>query len=134
MLFFSKGILKLEKLYWIFTKFILILPNSRSCIGFLGNRSGGLRTGDRARPRVADRGALYRGLLLNTDTKLNKQSRTMFQGWCRSNSSQAKVLTTVPRAAWLHLLRCLQESRSPPRVLRPHPCMRGSAGLDRILP
>ena len=52
---------------------------SRSCIGFLGNRSGGPRTGQRARPQVADRGSLYRGLLLNTNAKLNKQSRTMFQ-------------------------------------------------------
>ena len=77
---------------------ISILP--RSCIGFLGNRSGGSRTGHRARPQVADRAALYRGLLLNTDTKLNKQSRTMFQGWSRRNNPQAKVLTTVPRAAW----------------------------------
>ena len=24
----------------------------------------------------------------------------MFQGWCRSSNPQAKVLTTVPRAAW----------------------------------
>ena len=72
----------------------------RSCIGFLGNRSGGLRTGNRAHPRVADRGALYRGLLLNTVTKLNKQSRTIFQEWSRSNNPQAKVLTTVLRAAW----------------------------------
>ena len=71
----------------------------RSCIGFFGNRSGGPRTGHRARPQVADRGALYLGLLLNTDTKLNKQSRTMFQGWSRRNNPQAKVLTTVPRAA-----------------------------------
>ena len=58
------------------------------------------RTGHRARPQVVDRGALYRGLLLNTDIKLNKQSRTMFQGWTRRNNPQAKVLTTVPRAAW----------------------------------
>ena len=48
----------------------------------------------------ADRGTLYRGLLLNTYTKLNKQSRKMFQGWSRRNNPQAKVLTTVPRAAW----------------------------------
>ena len=41
---------------------------NRSCIGFLGNRAGGRITGDRARPRVVDRGALYRGILLNTDT------------------------------------------------------------------
>ena len=73
---------------------------ARSCIGFLGNQSGAPRTGHRARPQVADRGAPYRGLLLNTDTKLNKQSRTMFQGWSRRNNPQAKVLTTVPRAAW----------------------------------
>ena len=73
---------------------------TQSCIGFLGNRSGGPRTGHRARPQVADRGVLYRGLLLNTDTKLNKQSRTMFQGWSRSNNPQTKVLTTVPWAAW----------------------------------
>ena len=39
-------------------------------------------------------------LLLNTDTKLNKQSRAMFQGWSRRNNPQAKVLSTVPRAAW----------------------------------
>ena len=49
---------------------------------------------------VCGQRALYRGLLLNTDTKLNKQSRTMFQGWFRSNNPQAKVLTTVPGAAW----------------------------------
>ena len=57
----------------------------RSCIGFFGNRSGGPRTGHRARPQVADRGAL---------------SRTMYQAWCRRNNPQAKVLTTMPRAAW----------------------------------
>ena len=73
---------------------------SWSCIGFLGNRSGGPRTGHRARPQALDRGALYRGLLLNTDTKLNKQSRTMFLGWSRRNNPQDKVLTTVQRAAW----------------------------------
>ena len=44
--------------------------------------------------------ALYRGLLLNTDTKLNKHSRTMFQGWSQSNNPLANVLTTVSRAAW----------------------------------
>ena len=79
---------------------LLLLLLSRSCVCFFGNRSGGPRTGHRARPQVADRGALYRGLLLNTDTKLNMQSRTMFQGWFRRNIPQAKVLTTVPRAAW----------------------------------
>ena len=73
---------------------------SRSCNGFLGNRLGSPSTGHRARPQVAGRGALYRGLVLNTDTKVNKQSRTMFQGWSRRNNPQAKVLTTVPRAAW----------------------------------
>ena len=79
---------------------LLLLFKARFCIGFLGNRSEGLRTGDRARSRVADRGALYRGLLLNTDTKLNRQPRTMFQGWSQRNNSQAKVLTTVLKAAW----------------------------------
>ena len=68
---------------------------SRSCIGLFGNRLGGPKTGHQARLRVADRGALYRRLLLNTDTKLNKQSRTMFEGWSRRNNLQAKVLTTV---------------------------------------
>ena len=81
--------------------FLLLDTYPRSCIGFFGNRSGGPRTGHRARPQVVDRGALYRGLLLNTDTKLNKQSRTMFQRWSRRNNPRAKVLTTVPRAAWL---------------------------------
>ena len=80
--------------------FVITSSRTRSCIGFLGNRSGGLWTDDRARPRVAYRGALYRVLLLNTDIKLNKQSRTMFQGWSRSNNPQAKVLTTMPRTAW----------------------------------
>ena len=60
---------------------------------------GGLRTGDQEPPRDADRGALYRRLMLNTDTKLNKQSQTMIQGWSRRNNPQAKVLTTVPMAA-----------------------------------
>ena len=67
---------------------------SWSCIGSFGNRSAGLRTGDRARPRVADRGALYRGLLPNTDTLdtyLKEQSRTMFLGWSRRNNPRAKV-------------------------------------------
>ena len=73
---------------------------ARFCIGFFGKRSGGLRIDDRALPRVADRGALYWGLLLNTDTKLNKQSWTMYQGWSRRNNLQAKVLTSVPMAAW----------------------------------
>ena len=65
---------------------IIVITNysieiSWSCNGFLENRSGGLRTDQRERPRVADRGALYQGLLPNTDTKLNEQSRTRFQGW-----------------------------------------------------
>ena len=40
-----------------------------------------MRIYNRARPWVADGGAPYRELLLNTDMKLNKQSLTMFQGW-----------------------------------------------------
>ena len=36
----------------------------------------------------------------NTDTYLNKQSRKRFQGWSGMNNPQAKVSTTVPRAAW----------------------------------
>ena len=36
----------------------------------------------------------------NIGYKLNKQSGTMFPGWSRSNNSQAKALTTVPKAAW----------------------------------
>ena len=47
---------------------------------------------------VAGGGALYRGFLLSTDIKLNKQSRTMRQGWSRKNNPQTKVLTTAPRA------------------------------------
>ena len=73
---------------------------TRVWIGFLGNQSAGLRTGDRARPRVADRGALYGGILPNTDMYLNKQLRTMFQGWSRMNNPKAKVLTTAPMDAW----------------------------------
>ena len=80
--------------YYLYT--ISYINISRSCIGFFENRSWGPRTGHRARPQVADRGALNRGLLLNTDTKLNKQSWKMFQGWSRRNNPQAKVLTTVP--------------------------------------
>ena len=64
------------------------------------NRTGGPRTGHRARPQVANIGSLYRVLLLNTDTKLNKQSRTIFQGLFRRISLQAKVVITVPKAAW----------------------------------
>ena len=103
--------LSMKKLFskWV-PRLLTVMKNTRSCISLFGNRSGGPRKGHRARPRVADRGALYRGLLLNTDTKLNKQSRTMFQGWSRMNN------------------------RPPCRVLRPYPCMRGSAGADRILP
>ena len=87
----------IESLWFLWISISIL---SWSCIGFLGNRSGGPRTGHRARSQVAYRGALYRELLLNTDTKLNKQSRTMFQGWSQRNNPQAKVLTTVPRAAW----------------------------------
>ena len=72
-----------------------IFLHTRPCLGFFYNR-----TGHRARPQVADRGALYRWLLLNTDTKLNKQSRKIFRGWPRRNNPQAKVWTTVLRAAW----------------------------------
>ena len=114
---------------------------SWSCIGFLGNRSGGPRTGHRACPQVADRGALCRGLLRNTDTKLNKQPRTMFQGWSRRNNPRAKVLSTVPRAAWHQEMVSHTVShtvslgnQATPRVLRPYPCMRSSAGAEQILP
>ena len=84
----------------LLTLLLLLYKFPRPCIVFFGNRSGGPGTGHRVRPQVADRGVLYRGLMLNTDTKLNKQSRTMFQGWSWRNNPQAKVLTTVPRAAW----------------------------------
>ena len=32
--------------------------------------------------------------------KVNKQSRPMFQGLSQNNNPQAKVIMTVPRAAW----------------------------------
>ena len=56
----------------------LIIFVSRSCIDFLENRLGAPRRNDWSRPQVADTGAQYRGLLLNTDTKLDKQTRIMF--------------------------------------------------------
>ena len=95
---------QINKWILLFNEFIIfeiiIFFFFRSCIGFLKNWSVDLRIGHRARPRIADRGALYRGLLPNTHTKLNKQSRTMTQGFSRRNNPQAKVLTTVTRAAW----------------------------------
>ena len=66
-----------------------------------------LETGHRAPPQVADRGSLYQELRLNTDTKLNKHSLAIFQGWSRRNNCHVKVLTIVPRATWPYPLRCL---------------------------
>ena len=47
---------------------VTILPQTQSCISFFENRVSGSRTGDWARPRVANREALYQGIMLDTDT------------------------------------------------------------------
>ena len=53
---------------WLIKQAKFIRKSPWNVIGFIGNRAEGPRTGNWARPRVVDRRAEYRGILLNTDT------------------------------------------------------------------